>query len=378
MLLHDERFSGWSLEDKLNRFHFSKQYLRICKEFGWEPYLYTFHEAIKEKQVYEIDGLGIIKVFPVTSRVPPFLRFGNDHNPAEILRELSRDEPDLIHFHNYYLYSFPYLARWIKKRMDRPLTTQSHTYHQSWRRRLPYIASIFQLRLANRVFYSYEPETTVYRKLGILDKAVRVPIPAVDPSIFNTEKKSGEGRLLYVGRVPRPLNAYAEKSPALLLPILQRLLRRRDVLLTIIGDGVGLPYCKNIVTKLGIRDNVRFRGFIPHRELPRYYQEAALTLVPLKLEGIDGFFDGSIQESLACGTPVAAFKSSKHMPLESRFGFLLPSNPEKAAEDLSSILSDQQTLVDLGAKGSAFIRSSCTEEVLKTTLRDEWEGLLKR
>ncbi len=377
MLLHDERFSGWSLEEKLSRFHFSKKYLEFCKSFGWEPYLYCFHESVREKKVYTIKNLGVIKVFPVSFRFPPLIRFGNDHNPRAIITELEKDEPDLIHFHDYYLFSFAYLSSLIKKRIKCPLTTQLHCYHENWWRRIPYLSCLHKLRLVDRIFYSYRPEEEVYGKLGMMDNIVKVPMPSINPEVFKPGSKSDNENLAYIGRLPALLKGYADKTPAMLLFLLQKLLTYRDLKLTIVGDGCGLPRYKKLASKLDVDDKVEFTGFVPHVRIPDFYQQASLTFVPLKLYDVDGFFDGGIQESLACETAVAAFKSSANTPLRGTFGFLLSQDYDKAAQEIITILDDLQTLNDIASKGSAFVHGHCTEEMLKGILRSEWEGLLK-
>jgi glycosyltransferase involved in cell wall biosynthesis len=378
LLLHDERFSGWSIDEKMRRLHFSKQYLKFCKSFGWEPYLYCFHQSLREKQVYEIEDVGVIKVFPVEFRFPPRLRFGNDHNPKALLRELTRDRPDLIHFHQYYMFSFPYIAKFVKTKLNCPLTTQLHGYHQRWMRRLFYLPSLLSLKMVDRVFYSYKPEEEVYRILNLLDKAVRVPMPSINPEIFKPSRKDNEENLLYVGRVPLSLSTYGDKSPIHLLSLLRRLLCYTDVKLTIVGDGPGLPYCKHLASELEIEGNVDFKGYLPHSVLPEYYQSSRLTLVPMELDNVDGFFDGAIQESLACGTTVAAFKSSSRTPSEGSLGFLLSKDVKDAAAEVSVLLDEPEVLDKMSMKGSRFVRRHCTEERLKQKLRFEWEGLMKR
>lgn len=378
MLLHDERFSGWSLEDKLKRFHFSKKYLEFCSSLGWEPYLYCFHESVSDKQVYNVKDLGVIKVFPVSFRFPPLVRFGNDHNPRAILTELEEDEPDLIHFHDYYLFSFAYLAPLIKSRLNCPITTQLHRYHQNWWRRFPYLPCLYPLKLVDRILYSYRPEEEVYAKLGVLDKVVKVPMPSINPEVFKPGLKGNEEELLYVGRLPGRLNSYGDKNPVQLLFLLKNLLTFREVKLTIVGDGVGLPFYRQLSSKLGVDEKIEFKGFVPHTEVPHFYRRACLTFVPLNLYDIDGYFDGGIQESLACGTAVAAFKSSADTPLEGTFGFLVSHDLSSAAQEISVILDDFQALSDIARKGSAFVHGHCTEERLKGILRSEWEGLLKR
>jgi len=378
LLPHDERFSGWSIEEKLTRFHFSTQYLRFCKSLGWDPYLYCFHQAIKEKRTYRYKDFGMIKIFPVKFRFPPLLAFGNDHNPKAIQRELAHDQPGLVHFHHYYLFSFPYTVKLVKQKLKCPLTTQLHSYHHKWIRRTQFLPCLLSLKEVDRIFYSYKPEESLYRKLGVLNKAVRIPVPSVDPSIFKPSKRRDSENLLYVGRIPLHMGTYAEKSPILLLFILRKLLRYRNVKLTIIGDGPGLPYCQHLVSKLKIEKHVSFQGFTPRSRLPKHYQNAALTIIPLELYDIDGWFDGSIQESLACGTPVAAFKSSPKIPLKGSFGFLLPRDVEKAPNEILTLLDKPEALEETAQQGSQFVHAYCTEDKLIEKLRLEWEVLMRK
>jgi len=152
LLLHDERFSGWTVKDKLMRHHFSLQYLRFCMQKGFEPVLYTFHQQVKSRQIYQLNGVGEIKIFPVTFRFPPFLRFGNDHNPDSIMRETLTDQPDLVHFHNYYLFSFPYTAVFVKEKLKRPLIVQLHGYNNSSLRKWLYLPCLFALKMLIEFF----------------------------------------------------------------------------------------------------------------------------------------------------------------------------------------------------------------------------------
>jgi len=379
LLPHDERFSGWSVHDKLTRFHFSTEYLRFCKSFGWEPYLYSFHQMIPRKKVYSHKSLGTVKIFPVEFRFPLFLDFGNDHSPKCMQRELILDEPNLVHFHNYYLFSFPYLARFVKKKLKRPLTTQLHSYHNGLIRRSMFLPCLLSLRIVDAVFYSYKPEESVYKAFGVLDKAVRVPVPSINPRVFLPQRKSDTETLLYVGRFPLSRKRYAEKSPAFLLFLLRKILhRKKDVKLKFIGDGPGLPYCKQLACKLKVKEFVTFQGFMSRSDLVQYYQRATVTLVPLELYDVDGWFDGAIQESLACGTPVATLRSSVETPLRGTYGFLLSKDVDKAADELSMLLGEPEVLEECGQRGSRFVRTYCTENRLKGKLRACWEELVRK
>ena len=379
LLPHDERFSGWSIKDKLTRFHFSTQYLKFCKGFEWDPYLYCFHQSISEKQVYNYKDFGTIKVFPVKFRFPPFLSFGNDHNPNAIQKEIICDNPDLVHFHNYYLFSFPYMAQFIKRKLKRPLTTQLHSYHHKRIRQSLFLPCLLSLKMVDCIFYSYKPEETIFKELDVLERAVRIPMPSVDTSVFRPSKRRNPGYLLYVGRIPLSRKTHTEKSPRFLLFILRKLLHyKKSVKLIVIGDGPGLPYCKRLASKLKVEKHIKFEGFMPRSSLVKHYQNAAMTIIPLELYDIDGWFDGAIQESLACGTPVAALKSSPKTPLKGTFGFLLSKDVDKAASELSVLLDAPESLQELAQRGMRFVHTHCNENRLIEKLRSVWEDLMEK
>lgn len=378
LLLHDERFSGWTAKDKLVRQHFSIQYLRFYKQRGSDPLLYTFHQQVTSTQTHMIEDAGLVKIFPVKFRFPPFLRFGNDHNPSCVMQEMCCDRPDLVHFHNYYLSSFPYVADFVKRKLKRPLIAQLHgvTSNDSFRKWF-YLPNLLALKHADRVLYSYEPERAVYEKLGIRDKVVKLPVPGVDPEIFRPEGHCASNRLLYVGRIPSPGTAHGEKSPFLLIRILRRLRKRlKDVSLDIVGDGPGLCCGRKLVHEMGIADSVAFHGYVRHEELPNFYRASALTLSPIRIYDVDGWFDGSIQESLACGTPVAAFKTKPKTPLQGTYGFLLPLDESKAAEDLYMLLKNHDRMNEVAMKGSRFVRENCSCDRADSELEKTLENVV--
>jgi glycosyltransferase involved in cell wall biosynthesis len=377
LLLHDERFSGWTIMDKLSRQHFSLAYLRFFRQQGLESLLYTFHKQTRSKQMHRLKDVGTVKIFPVEFRFPPFLRFGNDHNPRSLMRELICDRPDVVHFHNYYLASFPYMATFVKKRLRRPLIAQLHGYDNGSLKRWLYLPCLLALRYVDRILYSYEPERKIYRRLGIEERTTKLPIPGIDPVVFRPERIHAENRLLYVGRIPAPEAAYGEKSPFLLIRILKKLLRRsNEVTLDIVGDGPGLFRCRELVKSLGISRHVVFYGYVPNHELPKYYYASTLTLSPIQVYDVDGWFDGAIQESLACGTPVAAFKASRYTSLRGTYGFLLSNDVEKAADELHGLLRRAEDFDEVSAEGSRFVRENCSCERVVSELGKALEGVM--
>jgi len=74
-----------------------------------------------------------------------------------------------------------------------------------------------------------------------------------------------------------------------------------EVLLLIGGAGALRANLESLVAALGLQEQVRFLGYIPEDDLPRYYQAADAFVLPTReLEG----FGLITVEAMACGTPV--------------------------------------------------------------------------
>jgi len=144
-----------------------------------------------------------------------------------------------------------------------------------------------------------------------------------------------------------------------------------------VGDGPGLHYGFRLANRLGLKDHVAFHGYVPYNELPKYYQASALTFSPIRVHDIDGWFDGAIHESLACGTPVAAFKASPKTPLRGTYGFLLSNNVEKAATEVSTLLKTPEDMNQVAEEGSRFVHENCAHAKLAAKLQETWEEVTR-
>jgi hypothetical protein len=101
-----------------------------------------------------------------------------------------------------------------------------------------------------------------------------------------------------------------------------------------------------------------------------------LTFSPIQVYDVDGWFDGAIQESLACGTPVAALKMSPKTPLQGTYGFLLSNNAEKAAADIHRLLSAPEDTEQIAVEGSRFVRKNCSRSRVMSDLDEVLESVL--
>ena len=109
------------------------------------------------------------------------------------------------------------------------------------------------------------------------------------------ELAGDHGRVvLYVGRISR------EKKLEVAIKAAQRLKRRGGPAFVFIGTGPALDYYKNMVSRLGLDDTVKFLGFVENKMLPKYYAAGDLLCMPSTFEtqGIVAL------EAMAMGKPV--------------------------------------------------------------------------
>ncbi len=77
---------------------------------------------------------------------------------------------------------------------------------------------------------------------------------------------------------------------------------RLPVQLQIVGTGPYEAKLRQMVDELCLSDRVQFLGFVPNEELPAYYQNADIFVLPSATESFGLVF----AEAMACGLPIAA------------------------------------------------------------------------
>jgi glycosyltransferase involved in cell wall biosynthesis len=148
---------------------------------------------------------------------------------------------------------------------------------------------------------SESTKKVLIEKYNLLARKIYIKHPKAE-KIFKKIKKIKKipKSLLYVGRLDK------RKGIDFLIKTMPDVVKEiPGIKLFIIGKGKLRKRLEKYVNKKGLGENVKFLGFVPDKELPKWYNRCKLTVIPSIFEG----FGITAIESLACGTSVIATNS---------------------------------------------------------------------
>jgi glycosyltransferase involved in cell wall biosynthesis len=156
-------------------------------------------------------------------------------------------------------------------------------------------------------------------------------------------------RLLYVGRIVRT------KGLRDAIRALARLSTRHAVVLDVVGDGFDREACATLVDELGLREQVRFHGYLPRTEIDDYYRAADVFVFPSYREA-----GGNVAfEAMTFGLPlVVSDRGGPGNVVDDSCGIRVPPrNPDQFATELSraiaKLVDDPDCRARLGAGARA-------------------------
>ncbi len=166
----------------------------------------------------------------------------------------------------------------------------------------------------------------------------------VDPSDRNT--------VLFMGYL----------APSKGLPILLRAFTKvvaaiPDATLAVVGDGPEAAHLRELSTRLNLNASVKFHGSVPHQDVPAFYQEAAVAVLPSVVMENSPL---CIYEAMACGRPVIAshLGGTADLIREGETGFLFrPGDEQALSERLIQLLRDRGRAGAMGEAGRRVVES---------------------
>ncbi|SEM44018.1 Glycosyltransferase involved in cell wall bisynthesis [bacterium A37T11] len=168
--------------------------------------------------------------------------------------------------------------------------------------------------------------------LGIPPNLISVVYNGVDEAYAANEKKHSVGRpyFFYIGNQRKNKNIPAMLSAFAMARVPQ------DFIFLLSGQAS--PELEQLISKLDIKERVRFLGFVPESDLPKLYKGAFATLYVSLMEG----FGLPIIESMASGTPVITSNSSSLPEIAGGAALCVdPKSVEAIAAGIEKLVNDR-------------------------------------
>lgn len=207
---------------------------------------------------------------------------------------------------------------------------------KSWVYRGADAVTVVSTALAEKVMAISQRQDINVAPMGV-DMSERFVPPATP--VNNSSNLIFVGRLVEskgVGTLLQAFSLLAENYPELKLSIL--------------GDGPNKRVLVNQVKTLGLDPRVVFHGSVSQDQLPAYYHQASIAILPSKSEGL-GLV---VVEALACGCAVIAsdLPAIKDVITHKESGLLFETdNAEALANCIDMLLQDTELATRLAASG---------------------------
>jgi len=177
-----------------------------------------------------------------------------------------------------------------------------------------------------------------------------------------------QGRKNIIGYVGRLSN---EKGILNLINAFQILRNKNfEVKMTIIGDGPLHSKIIKFIETNNFQDTIFVKSWVPHSDLPRYYNQFKILVLPSFTEGLPNV----VLEAMACGTPVLCNRVGAIPDIieNEKNGFLLTNNsPDTIADAIYNII----TLKDLN-NITINARAKIVNDFSEIAAENLWEKIL--
>jgi glycosyltransferase involved in cell wall biosynthesis len=207
---------------------------------------------------------------------------------------------------------------------------------------------------------------------------IRVIPNGIDIKQFQPNQKKQKGNILkflYVGRliplkrIDLALKIFAEIDNTV----------EKKCFFNIVGSGTEKSHLIELTNKLGIKDKVNFKGYIPHEKIEEEFQKANFYLQFSKAEGMSN----TTMEAMACGAiPVISnvgggSKLVKHL----ENGLIYRSNDlkiRKIVKDLNKIIDSNNLSKKMSQKARKAIVDNYSQKTLTNNYLKSYRQLIKK
>jgi len=191
----------------------------------------------------------------------------------------------------------------------------------------------------------------------------------IDLDKYHPTENPTRDYLLFVGRL------VVVKGPDLLIRAVAKCRSRgKTIRLVLVGDGPLRMECESLVRKLGISDQVVFKGEVARENTLQYYQNAAAVVIPSVLK--EDMFPTVALEAMACRTPVIASAFGGLKETVGQAGLVYPPGDVSALADRILTLSgDADLAAELSGQGYRLVRERYQESRMVHNYLMLYQGL---
>lgn len=310
-----------------------------------------------------LNGVKVIKAGRLTTQASMPLSFSQ---PAI----LARQRPDIVHIQSPY--PLGEMANWIIGRGKATVISyQSDIVKQKTILRFygPFLRRI--LKAADRILINNPRylETSPWLQ-PVRDKCQIVPIginlARFEPIVFSS---STPLRLLFVGR----LRYYKGLDT-----LLQALARLPEVHLTIVGIGPMQEQWQALSHKLGLNDRVVFAGEVDETQLPDYYHQADVFVLPSNARS--EAYGIVLLEAMASGLPCVTTElgtGTSWIVQDGLTGLVVPpQNPTALVQAFETLQTNESLRGQMGHAGLARVRAEFSQEIMADRILQVYAELL--
>jgi len=305
------------------------------------------------------------------------------HSYPRLQRVLRDVAPDiLLAIEEPYSLITARLLRWCRRHH---IPFAFHTYQDIYKCYPPPFCwtQRYVLRKSDLAFVANQTVERVLHRKGFEGPIQLLPY-GVDPERFSPEARefnsraSGHNRareknkvtIGYVGRfVP-------EKGIDLLIETAQRL--PANVRIVLAGDGPERDRLVAQAVSNGVADRIEWKGAAPHEELPEFYRQLDILVLPSRTRrNWQEQFGRVLVEAMACGTVVVGSTCGAIPEVIGDAGLLFPEDDVEAlANSLRKLIESPERRASLAALGRARVIQKYTHERQAEILRDSLSKIL--
>ncbi len=274
---------------------------------------------------------------------------------VKLLKSLRHNKIDsiLIEYGNHAHHLLPLL-----KKIKIPFVVHFHGYDAS-------VNSVVEtcknykdvFNLANKVIVVSNAMKEKIENMGCTKKKIVLATYGPNDLFFNIVPTFSKKQFISIGRFVE------KKAPNLLILAFSKVVAKYpSYVLKMAGDGVLMNDCENLVTRLGIGNNVQFLGVVSPEKYRSELQNS-LAFVQHSITADNGDMEGTplaVLEASAAGVPVVSTYHAgiPDVIIHQQTGLLCEERDvQKMAENIIELIENKELAIRLGTNGKARIKN---------------------